>query len=62
MQVAETGTELRTEVASPHIACDGGTLGHPRVFLTIPTSGHVACPYCGHEFWLAAAAQSAGQH
>lgn len=29
------------------IACDGGTLGHPRVWLQIPRDrGFVECPYC----------------
>ncbi|MFO7759869.1 MAG: zinc-finger domain-containing protein [Roseovarius sp.] len=29
------------------VACDGGTLGHPRVWLQIPREvGFVECPYC----------------
>lgn len=36
-------------VSSYHVACDGGegALGHPRVYLQIPTDvGFVECPYC----------------
>ncbi|MEO9822776.1 MAG: zinc-finger domain-containing protein [Paracoccaceae bacterium] len=36
-------------VSSYRVACDGGdgALGHPRVWLQIPTdSGCVDCPYC----------------
>ena len=33
------------------IACDGGPLGHPRVFLRI--EGHqVVCPYCSRVYIL----------
>jgi len=40
------------------IACDGGggSLGHPRVFLTLTPSGEhegiVECPYCGRTYIL----------
>ena len=36
-------------VSSYRISCDGGegALGHPRVWLQIPTDqGYVECPYC----------------
>lgn len=34
-------------VDSYRISCDGGTLGHPRVWLQIPPDrGFVECPYC----------------
>ncbi len=33
------------------IACDGGTGGHPRVFLQIPAEqGWVECPYCDCKY------------
>lgn len=32
---------------------------HPRVYLPIETLGKVACPYCGTEYILKAAADSA---
>ncbi len=25
---------------------------HPRVYLPIEKTGHIACPYCGSEFFL----------
>ncbi len=43
------------EVTKARIACDGGTGGHPRVWLQIdPTSGQVECPYCDKIFVLKA--------
>lgn len=50
-----------TEVVHSHrIACDGGegALGHPRVWLSIPVSGWIDCPYCDKRFVLA---EGAGQ-
>jgi len=34
------------------VACDGGggALGHPRVWLAIPSSDRADCPYCGRVF------------
>ncbi len=40
-------------VDSYRVACDGGDgpLGHPRVWLQIPTDiGWVDCPYCGIRY------------
>jgi uncharacterized Zn-finger protein len=35
-------------VADDTVACDGGKVGHPRVYLTIDQKkGFVVCPYCG---------------
>ena len=35
------------------IACDGGTLGHPRVWLQIdPKVGYVECGYCDKRYVL----------
>ena len=35
------------------IACDGGALGHPRVWYTIdPVVGFVECGYCDKRFVL----------
>ncbi|MCZ6604961.1 MAG: zinc-finger domain-containing protein [Alphaproteobacteria bacterium] len=45
---AETKTATQTSVA-----CDGGVLGHPRIFLKMGTAAHVDCPYCGCRFVLA---------
>jgi uncharacterized Zn-finger protein len=38
------------------VACDGGVLGHPRVFLRI-ADAHIDCPYCGQRYVLDADAQ-----
>ncbi len=41
------------EVDKAEIACDGGKLGHPRVFLHIDhTSGTIQCPYCSRLYVL----------
>lgn len=40
-------------VSNFRVACDGGegALGHPRVWLQIPTDiGWVECPYCGCKY------------
>lgn len=36
----------------PIVACDGGKLGHPRVFLSLTPAGEVVCPYCSRHFVL----------
>jgi len=42
-------------VTKTRIACDGGSGGHPRVWLQIdPKSGEVECPYCDKKFILSA--------
>ena len=39
------------EVTEEVVACDGGTEGHPRVFLHIDhESGKVVCPYCSRTY------------
>jgi uncharacterized Zn-finger protein len=47
-----TPTEI-ISVDRRHVACDGGggTLGHPRVYFTIPDT-EVMCPYCSRLFVL----------
>lgn len=39
-------------VAERSVACDGGCgpLGHPRVWIAIPSSDRADCPYCGRVF------------
>jgi uncharacterized Zn-finger protein len=39
-------------VADRSVACDGGggALGHPRVWIAIPSSDRADCPYCGRVF------------
>jgi uncharacterized Zn-finger protein len=34
------------------VACDGGKLGHPRVYLNLGPKGEVECPYCSRRFVL----------
>ncbi|MBK8174737.1 MAG: zinc-finger domain-containing protein [Rhodospirillales bacterium] len=53
-----------TVVESRTVHCDGGggTLGHPRVYLTIEPEGSVVCPYCSRRFVLAEGAGAAGGH
>lgn len=47
-------------VTTTRIACDGGALGHPRVWLQIdPETGEVECGYCDKKFVLA---EGAGGH
>jgi uncharacterized Zn-finger protein len=47
--------------ASATVACDGGTLGHPRVYLRIGETREIVCPYCSQRFVLAeGAAPDAG--
>lgn len=47
------------EVEATSVACDGGTLGHPRVFLKLADSGEIDCPYCGRRFVLKSRATGA---
>ena len=37
---------------SAEVRCDGGALGHPRVYLRIGDAGWVECPYCDCRFEL----------
>jgi uncharacterized Zn-finger protein len=32
------------------VACDGGPLGHPRVYLNLMPAGRVECPYCSRLY------------
>ena len=32
------------------VACDGGKLGHPLVYLNLGPKGEVECPYCSRRF------------
>ncbi|MEL6959440.1 MAG: zinc-finger domain-containing protein [Pseudomonadota bacterium] len=46
-------------VTTTRVACDGGegALGHPRVWLQIPSEqGWVECPYCDAKYVLESAA------
>ncbi len=39
-------------VTKARVACDGGVLGHPKVYLQIGDEGFVDCPYCDKRFVL----------
>jgi uncharacterized Zn-finger protein len=55
-------SEEPTFVESERIACDGGALGHPRVFLTLPVQGDLSCPYCGKTYARAVSSNKAIHH
>jgi uncharacterized Zn-finger protein len=50
------------EVETRKAACDGGVLGHPRVYLDLGAEGRVDCPYCGRRFVLKEGAKAAAAH
>ena len=51
-----------TDTDSAEVNCDGGALGHPRVYLRIGEAGWVECPYCDRRFVLSGAAEPAESH
>ncbi len=57
MQPTETIT-----VDSTTASCDGGggSLGHPKVYISLEKSPDAKCPYCGRHFVLRAGARVAG--
>ena len=40
------------ETNTKRVICDGGPLGHPRIFLTLATDGQIDCPYCSRRYIL----------
>jgi uncharacterized Zn-finger protein len=32
------------------VGCDGGEMGHPKVYLNLDANGQIDCPYCGRRF------------
>ena len=48
------------EVKETTVACDGGPLGHPKVYLSLGDNGAVDCPYCDRRFVLKPGATTAG--
>jgi hypothetical protein len=32
------------------VACNGGLLGHPKVYLNMEAASQVVCPYCSKKF------------
>ncbi len=52
---AEDARDIETiTVARKDVDCDGGALGHPKVYLNLGEDGEIACPYCGRRFVLKA--------
>ena len=47
-----TPSERTLSTNQSRVACDGGggSLGHPRIWLTFGQDGIVICPYCSREF------------
>ncbi|MGB8602949.1 MAG: zinc-finger domain-containing protein [Rhizomicrobium sp.] len=38
------------ETSQSRVACDGGPLGHPKIYLEFAEADSVTCPYCGRRF------------
>jgi uncharacterized Zn-finger protein len=55
-------TEEAIYVQTRSVACDGGPLGHPNVYLKIGESRDVVCPYCSAQFILSDDAKEAAGH
>lgn len=58
-----TQTQQTVTTSDRVVGCDGGggALGHPRVYLTIPSDdGAVDCPYCGRRYVFDPAAPGSG--
>ncbi len=49
-------------VTTMEVKCDGGPLGHPRVYLRMGDEGWVECPYCDCRFVLSGDAAPAESH
>ena len=39
-----------TIVFSDRVSCDGGSLGHPKIYLSVNETEVTVCPYCSHKF------------
>jgi uncharacterized Zn-finger protein len=37
-------------VSEERVVCDGADSSHPRIYLQMPESGKVTCPYCSRLF------------
>jgi len=48
------------EVDEAMVSCDGGKLGHPKVYLSLGEDGTVDCPYCDRRFVLKAGTGKSG--
>jgi uncharacterized Zn-finger protein len=50
MKPATTDAPETVYVDTDTVRCDGGTLGHPMVYLNLSKDGWVDCPYCDKRF------------
>ncbi len=50
------------KTATAEVRCDGGALGHPRVYLRIGDEGWVECPYCDRRFVQSDGAERTESH
>ncbi len=50
------------EAPAKVVACDGGSLGHPAVYLAMGDGDAVDCPYCGRRFVLTEGAEASPAH
>ena len=48
----ETKKEQLVVVKSKSVNCDGGSSGHPNIYLKIGEDKKVVCPYCSRVFML----------
>ena len=42
--------EDETLVSNSRVSCDGGVLGHPKIYLSLEYGETAVCPYCSHQF------------
>ncbi len=49
-------------VETTTVGCDGGTLGHPLVYLNLGEEKAAECPYCARRFVLAAGVKPGTGH
>ena len=47
-----TENEQLVTVKSKSVSCDGGSSGHPNIYLKIGEEERAVCPYCGRVFML----------
>ena len=57
-----TNEEQAVLVEERRVYCDGGTLGHPGVYLNMEAGGKTVCPYCSRRFELMEGAGGAADH
>jgi uncharacterized Zn-finger protein len=51
-KMEETEREQLVVVKSKSVNCDGGSSGHPNIYLKISEDEKAVCPYCSRVFML----------